>query len=138
MALEHARVSSEYSEESSQLSIYRIDFSRRTRRIDYRLISSAIDRNRSLYSIVLVASNASNRGPICIYDLYLYPCLPSLLPSPPKKNIFQFLLPTTSLFFWANSLWFWFCGVFGTRLRTATATTTIYHQLQLNNYNSTA
>lgn len=20
-------------------------------------------------------------------------------------------------FFWANSLWFWFCGVFGTRLQ---------------------
>lgn len=86
-------------------------------------------------------------GPIYIYDLYPYIYIPAsvsplslsrLSPLPPKKNIFQFLLPTTSLFFWANSLWFWFCGVFGTRLRTATATTTIYHQLQLNNYNSTA
>lgn len=43
---------------------------------------------------------------------------PSLCPSIQQK--FQFLLPTTFLFFWANSLWFWFCGVFGTRLRTAT------------------
>lgn len=43
---------------------------------------------------------------------------PSL--SPLFRQRFQFLLSTTSLFFWANSLWFWFCGVFGTRLRTAT------------------
>lgn len=38
----------------------------------------------------------------------------------PLSPKFQFLLPTMTLFFWANSLWFWFCGVFGTRLRTAT------------------
>ncbi|KAI4496664.1 hypothetical protein M0804_000474 [Polistes exclamans] len=48
----------------------------------------------------------------------------------------------STLFFWANSLWFWFCGVFGTRLRTATTTTATIHyvryllRLQRDNNNS--
>lgn len=126
-------------EDSSQLSIYRIDFSRRTRRIDYRLISSA--RWKSIVIFHRPRRFQRGRSISTIYipiSISLPLSLPCLSPFPTKKNIFQFLLPTTSLFFWANSLWFWFCGVFGTRLRTATATTTIYHQLQLNNYNSTA
>lgn len=84
---EHTRVSSEFVKDSSQLSIYRIDFSRRTRRIDYRLISSARNGNRYIPSSSSLPTRPMR--PIYIYDLHLYPC-PSLLPSLPRTIYFNF------------------------------------------------
>lgn len=74
-------------EDSSQLSIYRIDFSRHTRRIDYRLISSA--RWKSI--VIFHRPRRFQRG-LSISTIYIYIPAPVSPPAPslPRRIYFNF------------------------------------------------